>query len=127
MRRQLAGVTARYTVRGQGGAVTLIDETAGQLLPATLDDEQVLRATLADTESQGVHHHGHASALSVGLSRSPTNASYDGRVTTQSCPRSLNCRLTVTSRWTRTSPAAITGASPGAASCVLVALRRVGW
>lgn len=112
LREELEPSTDHYTVRGTGGAVELIADSGGIIPGATLDDQQVLRATVVQRESEGACTVTLSLALQVDLSRSPSTAMYDAQLGTQSCPRTINCRLTITSRWTRTEPAALRRAAP---------------
>lgn len=71
----------------------------------TIDAEGNLEIRMTATDTEGSCEVTIDLLLTVNLSRSPTNATYAGPVSSKSCPVNIDCRVQITGRWTRTSAA----------------------
>jgi hypothetical protein len=114
IRQQLATAMDDLTVSQLGQDVE-IEDTEGNVESGTIDADGTVTLEDTETQSSGGCFVTLAEVFTVNLSSSPAAAKYSITVSTAGCPRSLSCKLEVTSRWTRISAALHRGTSVRAA------------
>jgi hypothetical protein len=102
LRNSIASSTDTYTVRIRGSEAE-VENSAGDVGSVTIDPDGTLHAEEVDSETQAGCTVVVTLEIAVNLNKSPSTATYDGRVATMTCPRSVKCSFRVTSRWTRLS------------------------
>jgi hypothetical protein len=104
LRNSIASSTDTYTVRIRGTDVE-VENSAGDIAAVTIDPDGTLHAEEVDQETQAGCTVTVTLEVAVNLNKSPSTATYDGKVATMTCPRSIKCSFRITSRWTRLSGA----------------------
>jgi hypothetical protein len=101
IRAQGQGQSATYRISERDGMAT-VEDGAGNVDIATVDGDGVLRDTFTDSDTQGSCTVVVDGSIAVSLRSAQSTATYKYNVTSSGCPRQVQCRLTIMSRWRRT-------------------------
>ena len=105
LRRGLSGQAYDYTVRQLDEQIE-IDDGSGSVVRGTIDADGDVDTHEVVRQSEGSCVVTFDFTRELNLSQSPTTSRHTAWVSSMGCPNDIFCRLVITSRWTRTAPAA---------------------